>query len=73
MTERTVRHTKLTIERTYPVPRQRVFKAFSDAKSKAKWFVGPADWDKSDYQLDFREGGKESVSGGPVHHFSCTY
>ena len=51
--------------------------AFADARSKAKWFVGPDDWDKSDHKLDFREGGKESVSGGPpggpVHSFNCTY
>ena len=77
MTERAVRHAKFTIERTYPVSRERVFKAFSDARSKAKWFVGPDDWDKSDHKLDFREGGRESVSGGPpggpVHVFDGTY
>jgi uncharacterized protein YndB with AHSA1/START domain len=77
MTARSVRHASFTIERTYPAARERVFKAFADPRSKAKWFVGPDNWDKSNHQLDFRVGGKETVSGGPpggpVHHYSCTY
>jgi len=54
MTERSVRHAKFTIERIYPAARERVFKAFADPRSKAKWFVGPDNWDKSNHQLDFR-------------------
>jgi uncharacterized protein YndB with AHSA1/START domain len=77
MTERSVRHATFAIERTYPASRERVFKAFADPKAKAKWFVGPDDWDKSDHKLDFRVGGKETVSGGPpggpVHYYNCTY
>jgi uncharacterized protein YndB with AHSA1/START domain len=77
MTERSVRHATFAIERTYPASRERVFKAFADPKAKAKWFVGPDDWDKSDRKLDFRVGGKETVSGGPpggpVHYYNCTY
>ena len=77
MTERSVRHARFTIERLYPASRERVFKAFSDPVAKAKWFVGPDDWEKSDHKLDFRAGGKESVSGGPpggpVHHYNCSY
>ena len=77
MTERSVRHAKFTIERIYPAARERVFKAFADPRSKAKWFVGPDNWDKSNHQLDFRVGGKETVSGGPpggpVHYYNATY
>jgi uncharacterized protein YndB with AHSA1/START domain len=77
MTERSVRHATFAIERTYPASRERLFKAFADPKAKAKWFVGPDDWDKSDRKLDFRVGGKETVSGGPpggpVHYYTCTY
>ena len=77
MTERSVRHAKFTIERTYPAARERVFKAFADPQSKAKWFVGPDNWDKSNHQLDFRVGGREAVSGGPpggpVHHYNATF
>jgi uncharacterized protein YndB with AHSA1/START domain len=54
----------------------RVFAAWSDPKAKARWFVGPDNWQKSNHQLDFRVGGKESVSGGPpggpVHHYNAT-
>jgi len=77
MTERSVRHAKFTIERIYPAARERVFKAFADPRSKAKWFVGPDNWDKSNHQLDFRVGGRETVSGGPpggpVHYYNATY
>ena len=77
MTERSVRHAKFTIERIYPAARERVFKAFADPRSKAKWFVGPDNWDKSNHMLDFRVGGKETVSGGPpggrVHYYNATY
>jgi uncharacterized protein YndB with AHSA1/START domain len=77
MTERSVRHAKFTIERIYPAARERVFKAFADPRSKAKWFVGPDDWEKSNHALDFRVGGKETVSGGPpggqVHYYNSTF
>jgi len=77
MTARSVRHAKFTIERIYPTTRERVFKAFADSQSKAKWFVGPDNWEKSNHQLDFRVGGKETVSGGPpggqVHYYNATY
>ena len=77
MTERSVRHAKFTIERIYPAARERVFGAFADPRSKAKWFVGPDNWDKSNHTLDFRVGGKETVSGGPpggaVHYYNATY
>jgi uncharacterized protein YndB with AHSA1/START domain len=77
MTERSVRHAKFTIERLYPATRERVFKAFADPQSKAKWFVGSDNWDKSNHTLDFRVGGKETVSGGPpggqVHYYNATY
>jgi len=53
-----------------------VFAAFANAKSKAQWFVGPENWEKSDHKLDFRVGGKESVSGGPpggvTHYYDAT-
>jgi uncharacterized protein YndB with AHSA1/START domain len=52
-----------------------VFAAFADPKSKAQWFVGPEHWERSNHKLDFRIGGKESVSsgppGGPVHAYNA--
>lgn len=65
MTNRSVTHATFVIERDYAHPAAKVFAAFANPTSKAKWFVGPEDWDKSNHKLDFRVGGKESVSGGP--------
>jgi uncharacterized protein YndB with AHSA1/START domain len=77
MSKHSTTHATFVIERTYPVARERVYKAFSDPKAKARWFVGPDEWEKSDHKMDFKVGGKESVSGGPpggpVHHFNSTF
>lgn len=77
MTERSVTHATFVIERDYRHPPAKVFAAFADPKSKAKWFGGPDDWEKSNHRLDFRIGGKESVSGGPpggpVHYYNAEY
>jgi uncharacterized protein YndB with AHSA1/START domain len=59
-------HGSFTIERTYPYPPARVFRAWSDPAAKVAWFRGPAEWPQGPHTLDFREGGRESSSGGPV-------
>jgi uncharacterized protein YndB with AHSA1/START domain len=77
MTQRSTHHATFVIERTYPASPAKVFKAFADPKAKARWFVGPDDWESSDHELDFRVGGREHVSGGPkggpVHTFDARY
>lgn len=74
--QRSVSHATFVIERAYKAPPAKVFAAFADPKSKAQWFVGPENWEKSDHKLDFRVGGRESVSGGPpggvVHSYNAT-
>lgn len=74
MTKRSTTHATFVIERDYKAPPAKVFAAFANPQSKAKWFVGPDNWDKSNHTLDFRIGGKESVSGGPpsgpVHSYN---
>lgn len=76
MTARTTTHATFVIERQYKAAPARVFAAFADPTQKIKWFGGPEDWNKSNHTLDFRVGGKESVSGGPpggvVHAYSGT-
>ena len=76
MTKRSTTHATFVIERDYAAPPARVFAAYADPRAKAKWFVGPDAWEKSDHKLDFRIGGKESVSGGPpggpVHAYNAT-
>ena len=65
MTERSTKHATFTIERTFAAAPARVFAAYADAKSKARWFGGPEGWGKSNLKLDFKVGGRESESGGP--------
>jgi uncharacterized protein YndB with AHSA1/START domain len=77
MTKRSTTHATFVIERAFKAPPDKVFDAFANPQSKAKWFGGPEEWTKSNHQLDFRVGGKESVSGGPaggvVHHYIAEY
>jgi uncharacterized protein YndB with AHSA1/START domain len=65
MSERSTQHATFVIERTYPASPARVFNAWADPAAKARWFVGPDEWEASDHELDFRVGGREHVSGGP--------
>ena len=77
MTERSVTHATFTLERTYDAPPTRAFAAWSKAEAKARWFVGPDSWESGNYQLDFKVGGRERLSGGPaggpIHHYDAIY
>jgi DNA-binding transcriptional ArsR family regulator len=56
-------HGSFTIDRIYDASPARVFKAFADPKSKARWFVGEGGWQEIKRELDFRPGGQEVVHG----------
>lgn len=77
MTLRNTAHATFVIERDFAHPPAKVFAAFADPQKKVKWFGGPEAWEKSNHKLDFRVGGKESVSGGPpggvVHSYNAEY
>ena len=77
MTERNVTHATFVIERTYDAAPARVFNAFADSAAKARWFVGPDEWERSEFDLDFRVGGREvnrgGPPGGPVHGYEARY
>ena len=77
MTARSTRHATFVIERSYDASPARVFSAWANPTAKARWFVGPEEWEASDHELDFRVGGREHVSGGPpggpVHVFDACY
>lgn len=61
-----VDHAQFVIERDFDATPEQVFAAFAQAKSKLQWFVGEDDWERSQHQLDFRVGGREtSMRGKP--------
>ncbi|MHA7987730.1 SRPBCC family protein [Rathayibacter sp. CAU 1779] len=66
MTDRFVTHDTMQLERTYPVPVERVYAAWTDVRAKRVWFTGDTTPDGvgSDYRLDFRIGGHEFSRGG---------
>jgi uncharacterized protein YndB with AHSA1/START domain len=77
MSGRSARHATFTIERAFAAAPARVFAAYADAGFRARWFVGPVKRRRADRTLDFRVGGRESVSGGPpggpVHRYDAIY
>jgi uncharacterized protein YndB with AHSA1/START domain len=77
MTNRSVVHASFTITRVYDVTPSRVFQAFAKEEFKNKWFAGPGGWTPLKRVFDFREGGREYVSGrhegGTVSTFDCLY
>jgi uncharacterized protein YndB with AHSA1/START domain len=77
MSDRSIEHAGFTIERRYRATPERVFAAWADPAAKARWFEGPEEWEAGPHELDFREGGSESGSGGPeggpTHSFRAIY
>ncbi len=77
MRKRSTHPATFVIERYFAASPAQVFAAWAEPKARARWFVGPDEWEKSDHKLDFRVGGRESVSGGPsrgpVHVFNAVY
>jgi uncharacterized protein YndB with AHSA1/START domain len=60
---RSVVHDSFAIERTYPVPPERVFAAWASLEAKSQWFGDDEIESVSDHTLEFRPGGREHVSG----------
>ena len=77
MSKHSAVHATFTIERNLAATPERVYKAFADPAAKRKWFVGPSDWEGSPLKMDFKVGGKETVSGGPqkgpIHTYTSTF
>ena len=77
MSARSATHGTFAIERIYDSSPARVFKAWADPAAKARWFVGPTDWQLLERAIDFRVGGKERLSGrkgsGIVSTFDAVY
>jgi uncharacterized protein YndB with AHSA1/START domain len=77
VSERATTHGTFSIERMYDAAPARVFRAWADPAAKARWFVGPADWQLLERAIDFRVGGTERLSGrkgsGIVSTFDGVY
>jgi uncharacterized protein YndB with AHSA1/START domain len=77
MTTRSVDHATFSIERLYETPPARVFAHFASIELKDRWFAGPADWTRTEHEMDFRVGGRElsrvGPPGGEVHTFEGRY
>jgi uncharacterized protein YndB with AHSA1/START domain len=77
MTARNITHGSFSLERTWDVPRERVFAAFATLEGKSAWFGGGSDYTMLERTFDFREGGQERATGrwanGTVSQFDATY
>jgi uncharacterized protein YndB with AHSA1/START domain len=75
MSDRYVTHDTLVLERTYSASPVRVFAAWADPAAKTVWFAGaePEEFTSSEYELDFRVGGREFNRGGPEGGEVFTY
>jgi uncharacterized protein YndB with AHSA1/START domain len=77
VTERSVTHATFVVERRYDASPARVFAAWADPAAKARWFAGPEEWGRDEFELDFRVGGREvsrgGPPGGPVHAYDAVY
>ena len=75
MSKRSTQHATFVIEREYPFPPARVFAAWADLKTKARWFAGPeGKWAEQHRGMDFRLLSGEQAVGDyqfarkAIHH-----
>jgi uncharacterized protein YndB with AHSA1/START domain len=69
--------TALTVRKTFQAPRERVFRAWTNAQELALWFAPSAEYSTKVPELDLKVGGKYRVEmhhkGGNVHKVGGTY
>jgi uncharacterized protein YndB with AHSA1/START domain len=61
------------IDREFACSPAVLFDSWSDAKVKAKWFVGPDKWVETGRSVDLREGGTETMTGHFDGAFTTEY
>lgn len=65
MNQKSITHGSFTIERHYPVPPARVFRAWSEPDQLRQWSAPADDWDYDLLSFDFRVGGSDRQAFGP--------
>lgn len=60
--EHSVAHAQFTVERVYAATPAQVFAAWADPAAKSRWFIAGKGWDLTEYEHDFRVGGREHGS-----------
>ena len=67
----------LQMKRTFQAPREKVFRAWTDARELARWFAPSPDYSTVVPELDLRVGGRYVLEmhhkGGNVHKLTGTY
>jgi uncharacterized protein YndB with AHSA1/START domain len=59
MQERTVTHSTFVIERSFPVPPDRVYAALADPAKKRRWYTGGRTMELQEFEMDFQPGGRD--------------
>lgn len=65
MTERSVVHATIVVQRIYGASPARVFAAWADPAAHGRWNVPGGDWKIVEAEHDFRVGGREFSRFGP--------
>ena len=75
--ERSQTHATFVIERTYPAPVEKVWRALSDNDARDQWFGAGEAFDIQEKSHEFRVGGGGTEDGqwhgGPRSRFESTY
>src|SRR5271165_4986544 len=64
MEQQAVVHNTFVVERAYAVSPEQVFAAFSDPAKKRRWFAEGDNTRLENYEMDFRDGGREHYASG---------
>lgn len=65
MTEHSIKHDTIVLERTYDALSARVFAAWADPAARTRWDVPGEGWELTEFESDFRVGGREFSRFGP--------
>jgi len=65
VSEHTVKHDTIVVERSFKSSPERVFSAWADPNAHGLWMVPNYDWEIGEFENDFRVGGRLRSCFGP--------